>query len=197
MNNAADRADKLEGFLCAQRLIKGARCMSESVYLDGVLQGHLTGKPSVENKVDRIFSLIFGIFALCGRFPTRKWDQVSRYNMKCNLRQCKEECAKCAKKSAKKIIYKYVCISSICQTIYICTYVEGKQVSSYPASSTVWACNFCASFLGCILGSSAHAARYIPEILEIKMHMHLGICGVVHANAASSPLLWFGHHSCN
>lgn len=29
--------------------------MSESVYLDGVLQGHLTGKPSVENKVDRIF----------------------------------------------------------------------------------------------------------------------------------------------
>lgn len=55
MNNAADRADKLGGFLCAQRLIKGARCMSESVYLDGVLQGHLTGKPSVENKVDRIF----------------------------------------------------------------------------------------------------------------------------------------------
>lgn len=104
---------------------------------------------------------------------------------------------KMRKEERKKIIYKYVCISSICQTIYICTYVEGKQVSSYPASSTVWACNFCASFLGCILGSSAQAARYIPEILEIKMHMHLGICGVVHANAASSPLLWFGHHSCN
>lgn len=96
--------------------------MSESVYLDGVLQGHLTGKPSVENKVDRIFFPHLRNICFVRKISHKEMGPSLEIQYEMQLEAMQRRMRKMRKEERKKKLYTNMYVSRVYARLY--TYVH-------------------------------------------------------------------------